>query len=115
MPVPGVVTGTCSPDGPVALRLYVSGNSAKSVEAIRTIRAVCEEHVAGRYTLEIVDVLTEPRHSSSGGILVTPTLLRISPEPARMVVGNLGSRSTIMYALGLSSTDSPPDAVDVSR
>jgi circadian clock protein KaiB len=109
------VTENQSPDGPIALRLYVSGSSARSVEAIRTIRAVCEEHVAGRYTLEIIDVLTEPRHSSRGGILVTPTLLRVSPPPARMVVGNLGSRATILYALGLVSTDSGTEAEDVAR
>ena len=109
------MTGTFSPDGPVALRLYVSGNSIKSVEALRNVRAVCDEFLAGRYTLEIVDVLTEPRHSSGGGILVTPTLLRVTPPPARVVVGNLGNRSTILYALGLAASDSDRDAEDPTR
>jgi len=90
------------PDGAVVLLLYVSGNSPKSAEAARTIRSVCDQHLAGRYTLEVIDVLTEPSLSNRGGIVVTPTLLRISPEPARMVVGNLDNPSTVLYALDLT-------------
>jgi circadian clock protein KaiB len=81
------------------LRLYVAGNAPNSLRAIENANAICREHFAAQYDLEIVDLLVEPQRGLDDGIIVTPTLLKISPLPAHRIVGNLADRSRVFLAL----------------
>jgi circadian clock protein KaiB len=85
------------------LRLYIAGTLPNSLQAQENLRSICDAHVPGRYTLEVVDFLAEPRRALEDGVLVTPTLLRLAPEPQRVVVGSLSDRDAVANALGLSS------------
>lgn len=81
------------------LRLYVAGSAPNSVRAIANIKAICDEHFASRYELEIVDLLEHPRRGLADGIIVTPTLLRLLPIPVQRVIGNLSDTSQVLLAL----------------
>jgi circadian clock protein KaiB len=82
------------------LRLYVAGNAANSVSAIANAKAICDEHFASAYELEIVDMLEDPRRALADGIVVTPTLLKLSPLPVQRAVGNLSDTKQVLLALG---------------
>jgi circadian clock protein KaiB len=81
------------------LRLYVAGNAPNSIRAIANARAICDEHFASGHDLEIVDLLEEPRRALADGIIVTPTLLKLSPLPAQRVIGNLSDTNQVLLAL----------------
>jgi circadian clock protein KaiB len=91
--VPRRTTGT------LRLRLYVAGHAPNSVRAIATATALCREHFPSTHELEIVDVLTHPAQASADGIIVTPTLVRLSPPPVRRVIGNLSDTTHVLLAL----------------
>jgi circadian clock protein KaiB len=82
-----------------ALRLYVAGQSPKSVAAFANLKRICEEHLAGRYTIEVVDLLQHPQLAAGDQILAIPTLVRKLPEPLRRIVGDL--RNTERTLVGL--------------
>ena len=86
--------------GKVRLRLYVAGNSPNSSRAIVNLSAICAEHFLAGHELEIVDLLKYPLRALADGIVVTPTLLMLSPLPVRRVVGNLSDTSRVLLALG---------------
>lgn len=81
------------------LRLYIAGNAPNSLRAVANARAICEEHFSG-HELEIVDLLENPRRALADGIIVTPTLLKLSPLPAQRVIGNLSDTKQVLVALG---------------
>lgn len=81
------------------LRLYVAGNAPNSLRAIENATAICTEHFAAQYDLEIIDLLVEPQRGLDAGIIVTPTLLRISPLPPHRFVGTLADTSRVLLAL----------------
>jgi hypothetical protein len=81
------------------LRLYVAGNAPNSVRAIANARAICREHFDPACVLEIVDLLLQPRRALRDEIIVIPTLLRLSPGPARRVIGNLSDVSQVLAVL----------------
>jgi len=83
---------------PLRVRLYVAGNAPNSVRAIASLRAVCDEHFASGHEIEIVDMLVKPLEALADGIIVTPTLLKLSP-PAQRMVGNLGNASQLLEML----------------
>lgn len=85
----------------VLLRLYISGGAPNSVQAIANLEAICKRYLKGCYRLEIVDVFEHPQRALADGVLVTPSLAKLSPAPAAKVVGNLSDRSTVLRALGL--------------
>lgn len=87
----------------VVMRLYVADGAPNSIKAIANIEAICKEHLADGYKLEIIDVLEFPRRALADGIVVTPSLTKISPSPAAKIVGNLSDRSSVLYALGLGA------------
>lgn len=80
------------------LRLYIAGRAPNSVRAIANCRAICDEHFAAAYELEIVDLLDQPERALADGVIVTPTLLRLLPTPVR-VIGNLSDPSQVLLAL----------------
>jgi len=70
------------------LKLYVTGKGSLSVQALVTVRRICEDELGGRYQLEVIDVLKQPGRAEEAGIEATPTLCRERPEPVRRIVGN---------------------------
>jgi circadian clock protein KaiB len=82
------------------LRLYVAGNAPNSVRAIANAVAICERHFAGGHELEIIDLLRHPRRAMADGVLVTPTLVRLTPLPVQRVIGNLSDTQQVLLALG---------------
>lgn len=82
------------------LRLYIAGNAPNSLRAIENLRAFCSTNLLVGHDLEIVDLLKDPSRALADGIIVTPTLLRLSPLPAMRVVGNLSDASKLMLSLG---------------
>ena len=85
----------------VTLRLYVAGNAPNSVQAIANLEAICREHLKGGHKLEIIDILEHPERSMADGVLVSPSLTKVSPLPAATVVGNLSDTNKVLLALGL--------------
>jgi len=81
------------------LRLYVAGHAPNSLRAIDNVRAICAEHFASQYDLEIVDMMVHPERALADGIIVTPTLLKVSPSPAARVIGDLSDRSQVLQTL----------------
>ena len=85
----------------VVLRLYVAGGAPNSVQAIANLEAICREYLKDGHRLEVVDVLEDPQRAMAEGVLVTPSLAKLSPLPAANVVGNLSDKAKVLLALGL--------------
>jgi circadian clock protein KaiB len=85
----------------VVLRLYVAGGAPNSVQAIANLEAICAEYLKDGHKLEVVDVLENPRRAMNEGVLVTPSLTKLSPQPVAQVVGNLSDKKQVLIALGL--------------
>src|SRR5215831_16283043 len=83
------------------LRLYVAGQSAKCLAAARNLNKFCEEHLAGRYRIEIIDLLENPRLARDDQILAIPTLVRKVPEPLRKIVGDLSNTERMLVGFDL--------------
>ena len=85
----------------VLLRLYIVGGAPNSVQAIANLEAICREYLKGGHKLEVVDVLEHPRRAMAEGVLVTPSLAKLSPLPTANVVGNLSDKAKVLLALGV--------------
>jgi circadian clock protein KaiB len=85
----------------VVLRLYIAGGAPNSVQAIANLEAICREYLKDGHKLEVVDVLEYPQRAMAEGVLVTPSLAKLSPLPAANVVGNLSDKAKVLLALGL--------------
>ena len=83
-------------------RLYVADETPNSARAVANLQSIGKEYLQDRYTLEVVDILQEPLRALSEGVLVTPTLVRLSPLPARTIVGDLSELAAALLALGLA-------------
>lgn len=83
------------------LRLYVAGQTTKSVMAFANLKNICEEHLAGRYKIEVVDLLKNPTLASGDQILAIPTLVRKLPEPVRKIIGDLSNTERVLIGLDL--------------
>ena len=81
------------------LRLYVAGQTVKSMAAFENLKRVCETHLAGRYTIEVVDLLVNPRLAAGDQILAVPTLVRKFPEPIRKIIGDLSNEERVLVGL----------------
>jgi len=86
----------------VVLRLYIAGGAPNSLQAIANLEAICEEYLQGGHKLEVVDVLEDPSRAMAEGVLVTPSLAKLSPLPAASVIGNLSDKAKVLLALGLA-------------
>jgi len=84
------------------LRLYVTGATARSVRAIQNIQRICEEHLRGRYTLEVVDLYKNIDQARADQILAAPTLVKRSPPPLRHLVGDLSDDAKVLAGLSLT-------------
>ena len=85
----------------VVLRLYIAEGAPNSVRAVANLEAICKKHLQDSFKLEIIDVLEFPLRALADGILVTPSLSKVSPSPAARIVGNLSDRSNVLQALGI--------------
>jgi circadian clock protein KaiB len=83
------------------LRLYTAGQSPKSLAALANLKRVCDEHLAGRYTIEVIDLLKNPRLAKDDQIVAIPTLVRKLPEPLRRLVGDLSDTDRTLVGLQL--------------
>ena len=83
-------------------RLYIADETITSVQALANLEAICGNYVRGPYKVEVVDILIEPLRALSDGIIVTPTLVRLSPLPTRHIVGDLCDTTAVLQTLGLS-------------
>lgn len=81
------------------LRLYVAGKTPKSLAAIANLQRLCDEHLAGRYTIEVVDLIAHPHLAKGDEILAIPTLVRKLPEPIRRVIGDLSNIERALVGL----------------
>jgi circadian clock protein KaiB len=83
------------------MRLFVAGQAPNSVQAIANLKAICRVYLDHNYSLEIIDTLEDPFRALADGVLITPTLVKLSPKPAAKVVGNLSEKSAVLLALGI--------------
>jgi circadian clock protein KaiB len=83
------------------LRLYVTGMTARSARAINNIRAICEEHLRGRYDLEVVDVYQQPVLARGEQIVAAPTLVKQLPLPLRRIIGDMSDKDRVLLGLDL--------------
>jgi len=81
------------------LRLYVAGQTTKSAAAFDNLKRVCETHLAGRYSIEVIDLLVNPRLAAGDQILAVPTLVRKFPEPIRKIIGDLSNEERVLVGL----------------
>jgi circadian clock protein KaiB len=83
------------------LRLYVAGQSPKSVRAFTNLKKLCDEHMAGRYKIEVIDLLKNPQLAAGDQILAVPTLVRKLPEPIKQIIGDLSNEDRTLVGLDL--------------
>jgi len=83
------------------LRLYVAGQTPRSMEAFSNLKKICEEHLQGRYSIEVIDLLENPRLAKGDQILALPTLVRRLPEPVRKIIGTLADTERVLVGLDL--------------
>jgi circadian clock protein KaiB len=83
------------------LRLYVAGQTDNSIRAIANLRRICEEHLANRYRIEVIDLLEQPQLAQGDQILALPTLVRRLPAPLRKIIGDLSNTERVLVGLDL--------------
>lgn len=86
------------------LRLYVAGQTPRSIAAFSNLKRLCEERLAGRYTIEVIDVAQRPELAQGDQIVALPTLVRKLPEPIKRVIGDLSNLERVMVAIELEPT-----------
>jgi circadian clock protein KaiB len=89
----------------VELRLYVAGQTPKSLEALTNLKKICAEHLAGQYKLHVIDLIKTPQLAQNDQILAIPTLVRKLPEPIRKIIGDLSDRKRVLVGLNLRETE----------
>jgi circadian clock protein KaiB len=87
--------------GEYSLRLYVAGQTPKSLAAIANLKRICEDHLAGRYTIEVIDLLITPQLAAGDQIVALPTLVRRLPPPLKRIIGNLSDTERVLVGLDI--------------
>ncbi len=83
------------------LRLYVAGLSARTSAALKNLQSICEEHLAGRYRIEVIDLLKHPQLARGDQIVAVPTLVRHLPPPMKKIIGDLSNQERVLVGLEL--------------
>src|ERR1700761_2309561 len=95
--------GTKNPDdqaqSPYLLRLFITGQTPRSTLALENIRKICEEHLHGRYRLEVIDIYQEPQKAAEAQIAAAPTVVKLLPEPLRRIIGDLSDVDKVLIGL----------------
>ncbi|MDB5342669.1 MAG: kaiB [Schlesneria sp.] len=97
------------------LRLYVAGQTAKSVAAFKNLQRICEDHLTGKYKIEVVDLLTNPLMAREDRIVAIPTLVRKSPSPSLKIVGDLSNTEHVLLRLQLQPMSQITDRKEDQR
>ena len=84
------------------LRLYVAGQTPKSVSALSNLKKFCEEHLAGKYRIEVIDLVQNPKLARTDQILAIPTLVRRLPAPMRKIIGDLSDKERVLVGFNLN-------------
>ena len=87
------------------LRLYVTGQTPKSLEAFANLKKFCETHLKGRYRITVIDLVKQPQLAKGDQILAVPTVVRKLPKPVRTIIGNLSDTERVLVGLDLRPTD----------
>ena len=85
------------------LRLYVAGQTPKSITAFANLKKICEEHLAGKYNIEVIDLLQKPQLAKGDQIIAVPTLVRKLPEPLKKIIGDLANTERVLVGLDIRS------------
>jgi len=83
------------------LRLYVAGQTPKSIAAVYNLRRLCEKYLSGRYRLDVIDLMVDPNLAQRDQIIAIPTLVRYMPEPIKRVIGDLSNSKRVLTRLGI--------------
>jgi circadian clock protein KaiB len=98
MRIPGNLVGT---DQILVLRLYIAGQTPRSMAAFANLKRICEEHLAGRYRIEVIDLIENPQLAGGDQIFAVPTLVRRLPAPIRKIIGDLSNTERVLIGLDL--------------
>jgi circadian clock protein KaiB len=100
---PPAATASATNNAPVnlELRLYVAGQTPKSLIALRNLKKICEEHLQGRYRLHVIDLVETPQLAQNDQILAIPTLVRNLPQPIRKIIGDLSDTQRVLVGLNV--------------
>lgn len=93
------------------LRLYITEGTPQSLAALRNLRELCEEHLSGRYHIEVIDLLKNPERAQDDQIVAVPTLVRELPTPIRKFIGNLSNSQRVLVDFDLRPNTTGPNAV----
>jgi circadian clock protein KaiB len=89
------------------LRLYVTGMTSRSERAVRNLQGICDEHLKGKYDLEVIDIYQQPVLAKGEQIIAAPTLIKKLPLPMRRIIGDMSNRERVLLGLDLRSTPDP--------
>jgi circadian clock protein KaiB len=95
----GAVLPEAETHGTQILRLYIAGQTPRSIAAFANLKRICEQHLAGRYRIEIIDLIQNPQLAAGDQILAVPTLVRRLPEPVRKIIGDLSNTDRVLVGL----------------
>jgi len=90
-----------TPEQTWELRLYIAGQTPKSVSALRNLNKYCEEHLQGKYKIEVIDLLLQPQLAEGDQIFAVPTLVRKVPVPIRKIIGDLSNEEKVLVGLNI--------------
>jgi circadian clock protein KaiB len=88
-----------------ALRLYVAGQTTRSLAAFKNLKKICDEHLEGRYQIEVIDLLKNPKLAKGDQIMAIPTLVRKLPPPLKKIIGDLSNTERVLVGLDLKAID----------
>ncbi|MCA1732436.1 MAG: circadian clock protein KaiB [Acidobacteria bacterium] len=97
-------------EGVIELRLYVAGQTPKSVTAFANLERICEQHLAGRYRIEVIDLTRLPQLAARDQIVAVPTVMRKLPAPMRKIIGDLSNTERVLSGLDLRAAKVSPEA-----
>ena len=106
-PPPEQAPGGDPDPGHYHLRLYVAGQTSKSLKALANLKRFCEEHLAGRYEIEVIDLVENPRLAAGDQILAIPTLVRRLPAPLKRIIGDLSNTEKVLVGLDIRPRAAP--------
>lgn len=106
---PAVSAKPKTPDKKYDLRLYVAGQTPRSLQALSNLKRILEEHLAGKYRVQVIDLLEKPHLAAGDQILAIPTLVRAIPKPARKIIGDLSNTERVLVGLDVRPAREPSD------
>jgi circadian clock protein KaiB len=101
------VTSDSLPSEYFVLRLYIAGLSPRSTMAVERIRRICDHYLVGRYELNVIDLFVNPELAREAQIVVAPTLIKQSPSPKRLFIGDMSDEKTIFHGLNIVVSSNP--------